>query len=108
MAVEDEIVSIEGSVERLYALIEERISGRYALFFGINEGEVMPDGTETESGFVIDERGRVFAFWTAWDAARNGVIFESWEEDEPEPHWQESADYQRARVAVGLPVEART
>lgn len=99
---ENDTVTVEGSAERLEALIAERVTGRYAYFFVTPEGRALPDGTEDESGFVIDERGRVFAFWTAWDAARNDVTFESWEEDEPEPFWAEIAEYRRARASVGL------
>jgi hypothetical protein len=102
MAVEDDIVAVEGGVERLDQLIAERIAGRHAMFFVTSEGDVLPDGTDTESGHVIDEQGRVFAFWTGWDAARNVFAFESWEQVEPESHWSESAEYRRAREAVGL------
>ena len=103
MAIEDTVDPIEGDAERLHALIAERVPGRHAWFFVAPEGDNLPDGTYTESGHVIDERGRVFAFWTGWDAARNAFTFESWEQAEPEPHWSESAEYRRAREAVGLP-----
>ena len=102
MPVEDQVEPIEGDAERLHALIAERVPGRHAWFFVTQEGDALPDGTYTESGHVIDEQGRVFAFWTGWDAARNVFTFESWEQVEPESHWSESAEYRRAREAVGL------
>ena len=102
MAVEDEIVGVEGGAERLDQLIAERVPGRHAWFFVTPEGDILPDGTYTESGHVIDEQGRVFAFWTGWDPARNAVTFEIWEQDEPEQSWNDSVEYRQAREAVGL------
>ena len=102
MAVEDELVPVEGSTERLNALIAERVTGHFALFFVTHEGRMLPDWTYDESGHVIDQRGQVFAFWTGWDAARNTFTFESWERVEPEPFWQDIAEYREARASVGL------
>lgn len=103
MAVEDQVEPIEGDAERLHALIAERVPGRHAWFFVVPEGYALPDGTMAESGFAINEQGRVFSFWTGWDATRNAFTFESWEQVEPEPFWSESAEYRQARQAVGLP-----
>ncbi len=102
MAVEEHVEPVEGSAERLDELVGARLAGRFAYFFVVNEGDVLPDGTETESGHVIDEQGRVFAFWTGWDPARNAFTFESWERVEPEPFWQDIAEYREARASVGL------
>ena len=44
------------------ALLAERGLGRYATFSEVGEGEEFPDGTESMSGFVIDEAGRVHFF----------------------------------------------
>ena len=35
---------------------------RYGLFGVTTEGRLLPDGSESASGFMIDERGRVFSF----------------------------------------------
>ncbi len=102
MALADQVEPIEGSAERLDALIAERIPGRHAWFWVVQEGATLPDGTYDESGHVIDEQGRVFAFWTGWDTARNTVTFESWEQVQPEPSWTDSVEYRQAREAVGL------
>jgi len=100
---EDELVPIEGGVERLDELVLERLAGRYAYFFGVNEGHVLPDGTETESGLIIDEQERVYAYWTGWNVKLDRLEFESWEQIEAEPHWQRSAEYRRARAELRLP-----
>ena len=62
----------------------------------------MPNGVEEASGQVVDEQGRVFAFWLGWDARRKTPAFTEWEEVEPEPAWLESAEYRHARERVGL------
>ncbi len=102
MAVENEAGPVRRGAANLEALIAERIVGPYALFFVTPEGEAFPDGSESESGFAIDQAGRVFAFWTGWDAERGEAVLESWEQDEPEPFWTDSAEYRQARLAVGL------
>ena len=89
-----------GDLDRLIS--RERIHGRYALFFVTGEGVLLPDGTEEESGYVIDEFGRVFSFWTGWDDERGEVVFSEWEPVNPEPHWSRSAEYRSARRSVGL------
>jgi len=103
MAVEEHVEPVEGSAERLDELVGARLAGRFAYFFVVNEGDVLPDGTETESGLVIDEEGRVFAFWTGWNRKLDKFEFDTWEQVKTEPHWQDIAEYRRARHAVGLP-----
>lgn len=88
--------------EALRRLIEERGIERYGLFFGTGEGSFFPDGTEEGSGYVVDHLGRVFFWWTGWDAERGAVNFETWEQVEPDPVWTQSAEYRRARRAAGL------
>ena len=86
----------------LKQLAEGRGLGRHAIFFVTGEGETMPNGVEDASGHVIDEQGRVHAFWLGWDALQQAPAFTSWEEVEPEPTWLKSAEYRQARENVGL------
>ena len=89
----------------LDALVRSKGLGRFAYFFVTGEGTFFPNGIEEASGSVIDDQGRVFDFWTAWDAQRGEVAFETWEQVEPSPRWLESAEYRRARERVGLRVQ---
>ena len=86
----------------LDALVVERLAKPFALFFVTPEGEDFPDGTMSESGFAIDHDGRIFAFWTTWDAERGGPMLETWEQVEAEQLWLDDAEYRHAREAVGL------
>ncbi len=86
----------------LRPLIEEQRLGRYALFFVTSDGEWLPNGIEEATGYVLDERGRIFSFELGWDAERCAVALTAWDQVEPEGHWLRSAEYQRARAAVGL------
>jgi hypothetical protein len=90
----------------LDALVRAKGLERYAYFFVTGEGRFLPDGTEESSGCVLDASGRVFSFWTGWDAGRGQKILAEWEEVSVEPHWRRSAEYRRARAAVGLEGEA--
>jgi hypothetical protein len=92
----------ERQMAALARLLAERGIERYGLFWLCGEGTFLPDGTEDLSGFVVDERGRVFFFWTGWDAKQGDVVFETWRQDEPGPDWTESDEYRRARAAAGL------
>lgn len=102
MAVENEVEMVRRGADNLDALIAERIDGPYALFFVTPEGEEFPDGAESESGMAIDQAGRIFSFWTAWDAERGEATLETWEQTEAEPFWSGIAEYRQARAAVGL------
>ena len=86
----------------LDALVRSKGLERYAYFFVTGEGHFFPNGVEESSGSVIDDHGRVFDFWTAWDARRERPTFRFWRQVDPEPHWERSAEYRRARQAVGL------
>ena len=52
----------ERHVATLERLLAERGVGRYATFSEVGEGTFFPDGTEDASGFVVDQRGRVFFY----------------------------------------------
>ena len=89
----------------LRRLLAARGIERFGVFSDIGEGTRLPDGTEDVSGYVVDDRGRVFFFWTGWDAARGEVALETWHEIAPKPGWEQSAEYRAARRAAGLVVE---
>ena len=75
---------------------------RFGLFFVTDEGEPALDGSGESSGFVVDQSGRTYFFAVDWSAGqRDGLLIE-WEEISPEPDWQCSAQYQRARADAGL------
>jgi hypothetical protein len=97
------------SIAAVEALLDEIGIGRRALFDDVGEGTIFPDGTESMSGHVVDEVGRVFFFWTDWDAARKRPVFTTWQQIEPSASLMASAEYRAARKAVGLaPSAART
>jgi len=86
----------------LERLVRERGLERFAFFLLTGEGIPLPDGLEELSGYVLDARGRVFSFWLSWDEAHGRPTLSEWEEETPEPHWHENAEYRRARKIVGL------
>ena len=86
----------------LEQLVHARGVGRHAFFFVSGEGITMPNGVEEESGYVIDEQGRIFSFWLGWDAELGRTVFETWEQVQAEPHWCQEPEYRRARGVVGL------
>jgi hypothetical protein len=83
-------------------LVREKGLERFAYFSVTGEGRFWRDGSEEASGNVIDSRGHVYFFWTAWDAERGAPTFRIWREQQPQERWLRSADYRRARRAVGL------
>jgi len=86
----------------LDALVRARGLDRFAYFHVAGEGEVFPSGMEAASGKVLDADGRVYRFWTAWDVERGELTFRVWKPMSPEPRWEASSEYQRARQALGL------
>jgi hypothetical protein len=102
MAIRAGSRQVEDNAQILEQLVESRELGRYAFFFVTGEGETMPNGVEDASGYVIDEHGRVYAFWLGWDDDRRAPSFTEWEEVVPEPAWLESTEYCQARQRVGL------
>jgi hypothetical protein len=75
---------------------------RYGLFGVTVEGRLLPDGSESASGFVIDEGGRVFSFWLGWDERQQRVAFTRWSEVRPESDWKEDTECREACRAAGL------
>lgn len=99
----------ERSIAAVEALLDDLSIGRRAIFHDVGEGTIFPDGTESMSGHIIDELGRVFIFWTDWDAARERPVFTTWRQIEPSPSLAASKEYRQARASLGLaPVAART
>lgn len=92
----------ERSIAAIHALLDDLGIGRRALFHEAGEGKAFPDGTESMSGGVIDELGRVFMFGTDWDEARGRPVFVTWRRIEPEPSLLASREYREARAALGL------
>jgi hypothetical protein len=84
----------------LAALIRARGLDRFAPFATSVEGRIYPNGMDETSGLVVDERGRVFFFWTGWDQARGAPTLRMW--DEVDPSKVNPAAYRRARQQVGL------
>jgi hypothetical protein len=74
----------------------------FGYFSVTGEGRFWPDGTEESSGNVIGPDGRVFLFWTAWDAERVAPTFRIWREQPTRERWLRCAEYRSARRAVGL------
>jgi hypothetical protein len=95
----------------LHKLIQSKglHSGEYALFFVTGEGKFLPidgpvrDRIEEASGFVVDNRGRIYSFWLGWGPETACPELTGWEEVPPEPHWVKSPEYREAREQVGLP-----
>lgn len=95
-----------GVTRTLPDLIRQREPGldRYAFFFLTGEGQPLPSGGEETSGFLIDDRGRVFSFWLGWDPLQGQPALTEWRQVQPQVRWKRSAEYRRARQQVGLPV----
>src|SRR5687768_4192338 len=90
------------SIAAIEALLDDIGIGKRGIFHDVGERTIFPDGTESTSGFVIDELGRVFIFWTDWDAARGRPVFTTWKQIEPEPSLKTSKEYQEASATLGL------
>lgn len=83
-------------------LVRERGLERFAYFLVSGEGRTLPNGIEVTSGHVLDTSGRVFRFWTDWDAERNQPAFKTWKLATPNLRWEHIGEYQLARAALGL------
>lgn len=83
-------------------LIESTGLKRYAFYLGTSEGREMPNGDIECSGYVINEDGRVYFFWTAWDDERKSEKLDIWRETRPEPLWLEDPEYRVACESLGL------
>jgi hypothetical protein len=75
---------------------------RYGVFFVTGEGHFFPNGVEESSGFVVDQHGQVYAFWTGWDSNRRDITFSQWEPVDAEADWLNDDEYKKARKLAGL------
>lgn len=89
-------------------LVRERGLRKFGLFFVTGEGEELPNGDEEQSGFVIDDKGRAYSFWTGWDVARQEVTFVDWDLIDEEPEWRGVGEYENARAQAGLAPSANS
>jgi len=92
----------ERSIAAVEALLDDLGIGRREIFDDVGEGTIFPDGTESMAGHIVDELGRVFFFWTDWDAARGRPVFITWRQIEPSPSLIASKEYRQARASLGL------
>lgn len=92
----------EPAADGLDALLRARGLGRYGVFLSTGEGKTLPDGSESESGYVIDQSGRAHFYWLDWDAERAAPTLKVWDEVSPMPAWAEEREYQLARQSAGL------
>ena len=83
-------------------------AGDYAYCFVTGEGRLLPisepeDEIDEASGYVLTRTGDIYFFWFWWDPEREAPGLIRWRRAEPQPHWEESAEYRRARERLGLP-----
>ena len=75
---------------------------RFAILHTVGEGRFYPNGMEERSGDVMDEEGRIWMFWTAWDPVREEVTLQDWEEAHPSSSLKRTRGYAQARRELGL------
>jgi hypothetical protein len=102
MAVDKALDRVTRRRRILDELIRQEGIQRYGLFSVTTEGKLLPDGSESASGFVVDAEDRVFYFWLDWDDARRRIVFTTWDRVQPEADWAEDSEYRAARLAAGL------
>src|SRR5437764_15280610 len=67
MAVDEALDRVTRRRRILDELIQQEGIQQYGLFSVTTEGKLLPDGSESASGFVVDADDRVFYFWLDWD-----------------------------------------
>jgi hypothetical protein len=83
-------------------------TGEYTYFFVTGEGRFLPisepeDEVEEASGYVLTHDGEIYFFWFGWDPEREAPALIRWRRAEPQPHWEQSAEYRQARERMQLP-----
>src|SRR5439155_13002880 len=88
----------------LERLIRERGLARFGIFHSSGEGQLLPDGSESGSGYVVDECGRHYFYWLDWDVGRARLALTRWQKLQPTEFadLQDDPDYREARPAAGL------
>ncbi len=86
----------------LDGLMREQGLRRFVRFGSTVEGRFLPNGVDETSGYVLDDRGRVFFCWTGWDEETGRPIVTIWRRAEDETDWSADPAYQRARAQLGL------
>jgi hypothetical protein len=86
----------------LRAAIMDRGLKRFALFGTSGEGKFNPDGTEETSGFVLNEDGQVWGFWTGWDRREQRLVIDDWWAEPLTPLLTSGRECARARQQLGL------
>ena len=92
----------------LTRLVRDRGIGPHVIFFLDGESEILPNGAEASSGYVLDRLGRVYAFWVGWDAEHEAATFSLWEPVDSDPAWLEDAEYSRALDILHLSPRSRS
>lgn len=90
-------------VDTLEQLVAARGIGACAPFLVAGEGTILPNGDEESSGYVVDETGRVFRYWLAWDDERDAPTLSVWRQVEQPDRWRDHPEYRKAREQLGLP-----
>jgi hypothetical protein len=89
----------------LSRLISDRGLVRFGIFHVSGDGQLLPDGSENASGYVIDDQEEIFWFRLDWDGKRRCLALTEWERvANAEAEWPEhDPEYRRARDKAGLP-----
>src|SRR5438067_13197980 len=102
MAIGPSMQTTSQPASSLERLVREKGLQRFGLFFVTGEDDCLPNGEEETSGYVISDVGKIYSFWTGWDAARSDVVFIEWDAVEEEAEWRGVGEYERARARAGL------
>src|SRR5438067_2411411 len=94
----------------LERLIRERGLARFGIFHASGEGQILPDGSENGSGYVVDQGGRHYFYCLGWDVGRAQLALTRWQELEPTEFadLQDVPEYRKARGAAGLTTAERS
>jgi hypothetical protein len=92
--------------DALDVLLRARGLRQYGVFLTSGEGKLLPDGSESESGYVVDASGAVYFYWLDWDPASSAPVLKVWERVESKAEWATQHEYHLARQRAGLQVTA--
>ena len=87
----------------LEQLLAQRGIGSFALFLTQQEGTMLPGDIEALSGFVLDDRERVFRFWLDWSTTDQRYTLNPFTRVyAPSTKFARDPDYQAARESLHL------